>query len=370
MDRYVFRNLIIAATFVTLVLTVLVLLTQSLKFLEIVMEAGASGLAFWALTMLALPRFLEVIIPIGLMAAVLFVYNRLTLDSELIVMRALGFSPLRLARPALVLALGLTGFLFLSVSWLAPVATATLLQKRVALKAQISTLLFREGVFNQVGDGLMVYVRERGSDGEMRGLIIHDARDKKKPPSTVIANRGVIVTSEGGNQVLVYDGSRQSFNERDRVLQRLNFDQYTVELPEEQGPLRQRWHEPEERTLRQLFHPDLSDKRDRENRRELFVEIHKRMATPFLVLSFTFIALSCLLLGPVNRRGQSLKILIAIGCMIMVEVLFLSMFSLAKQAFAGIPLMYLVAVSPVIVCFILLRRPEHIKAPEPVEAAS
>lgn len=58
-DRYIFRTLLIATVFIAVALAALILLTQSLRFLELVIHAGASGMAFVTLTLLALPRFLK-----------------------------------------------------------------------------------------------------------------------------------------------------------------------------------------------------------------------------------------------------------------------------------------------------------------------
>ncbi len=353
-DRYVFRNLFIASIFVTLVLSALVLLTQSLRFLELIMNSGASAWSFWALTMLALPRFFEIIIPIGLMASVLFVYNRLTIESELVVLRALGFSPFRLARPALMLAAFFTIFMFFCVSWLSPISTATMQKERVYLKAQMSTLLFREGIFNQAGKGLMVYLRERASNGDLMGLVIYDGRKATQTPSTIIAKRGVLVSTDTGQQVIVYDGARQDFDRREKILKRLNFDQYTIDLPDQAGPVRDRWQEPEERTTSELLHPDAADERDRGSHREFMLELYKRLATPLMVPSFTVIALCFLLLGPVDRRGQSKRILAAICIMVLLQILFLSVYSLAKHSFIGIPLMFLVAIGPLLTGLIFM----------------
>ena len=368
-DRYVFRNLFIATIFVTLVLSALVLLTQSLRFLELIVNSGASAWSFWGLTMLALPRFFEVIIPIGLMASVLFVYNKFTLESELVVLRALGFSPLRLARPALMLAGLFALFMFFCVAWLSPIATATMQKQRVVLKAQMSTLLFREGIFNQAGKGLMVYVRERASNGDLLGLIIYDGREETESPMTIIAKRGVLVATNEGQQVIVYEGARQDFDRREKILKRLNFDQYTIDLPDEEGPVRVRWEEPEERTFGELFHPDLSNAEDRKARHEFLIEIYKRLATPLMVPSFTIVALCFLLLGSVDRRGQSKKILSAIAIMILLQVLFLAMYNLAKQSFIGVPLMFVVAFGPIMAGFALLVSFGHSSAqvtrPEP-----
>lgn len=345
-DGYVFKNILIATVFVTLVLSVLILLTQSLRFLELVISAGASGLSFWALTLLTLPKFLEVILPLSLMAAVLFVYNRLTMDSELIVLRALGFSPLRLARPALLLG-GIMGLLlFFVMGWLAPLTNSSLIALRLQIKAEMSSLLFREGVFNQAGKGLMVYMRERGNRGELKGLIIHDSRDPGKAPATIIAERGILVTDNDKNQVLVYSGSRQDFDDKKQSLRRLDFDQYTIDLPEP-NPVRERWEEPEERSLVELFTPDLKDSTDRRHRRDFHIEITKRVLTPFLVPSYALIALCALLLGSVERRGQSKRILLATGVVLITHAFYLGAYNLAKQSDLGLLLMYLVVFVPI-----------------------
>lgn len=371
-DRYMLRNVLLATVFVTLVLATLILLTQSLKFLELVIGAGASGLSFWALTFLALPKFMEVILPLGLMAAVLFVYNRLTMDSELVVLRALGFSPLRLARPALVLSAVLALFLFIVMGWIAPLTNATLQSLRVQIKAEMSTLLFREGVFNQAGKGLMVYLRDRNRKGELQGLVIYDHRDPQKAASVVIANRGVLVSTDEGQQVLVYEGSRQDYDSRNKVLKRLEFDQYTIDLPEP-GPARVRWIEPEERSFHRLLNPNLKDAQDRSHRREFILEINKRFLTPLLVPSFTVIGLCFLLIGPLDRRGQSRRILLAIGIVVLVEALFLGAYNFSKQSDFGLPLMYVIVLTPLLTGLLLLyressHRPQPL-IPDAVEAA-
>lgn len=331
--------------FVALVLTVVVFLTQSLKFLELVINAGASSSSFWLLTLLALPRFIEVILPLALMAATLFLYNRMTMDSELVVVRAVGASPLSMARPAIVLGTIVTIFLWATTLWATPAALSNMHQMRQVIKAQFSSLLFREGVFNQAGQGLTLYIRERSSDGEMLGLMIHDSREKTKNPSTILAKRGVIVVDGDNQQVVVYDGSRQEFDRKTGTLHRLNFERYTIDLPES-APVRQRWAEPEERTFFELFDPDLENALDVRNLREFKVEIHRRIISPLLALVFTLIPCCALLLGPLDRRGQAWRIVFAIGGIVIIEGLFLAGFNIARRSDAGIVLAYILVLLP------------------------
>ena len=82
-DRYLLRHLLLATIFVAVSLAAVIMLTQSLRFLELIINSGASGLSFFTLNFLALPRFFEVILPIALMIATVFTYNRMSADSEL-----------------------------------------------------------------------------------------------------------------------------------------------------------------------------------------------------------------------------------------------------------------------------------------------
>ena len=56
-DRYLLRQLITALIFISFTLAGVVMLVQSLRFLELVIDSGASSFSFWALTFLSLPRF-------------------------------------------------------------------------------------------------------------------------------------------------------------------------------------------------------------------------------------------------------------------------------------------------------------------------
>lgn len=346
-DRYVFRTLLTATVFVAVTLAAVIFLTQSLRFLELVINSGASGGAFWMLTMLALPRFFEIILPIALMAATVFVYNKLTMDSEIVAMRAAGVSPFGLARPALVLALLTTITLWMVTMWLGPVSLAGMQQMRQVIKAQYSTLLFREGVFNALIPGLTVFIREKAGPAELRGIMIHDSRETSGIPATIIAKRGVVVVTDEGQQVLVFDGSRQTVNPRTGALDRLDFERYSIDLPEGSGPVRQRWREPEERTFFELFNLDSSNSRDQESRREFMIDAHRRIVSPLLAPAFVLIALSLLLTGPIDRNGQGIRVGAAVLGAVVIQGVYLAAFSISRHSAWGLVLMYVLALAPI-----------------------
>jgi lipopolysaccharide export system permease protein len=352
-DRYLMKNLLWATLFTALSLAAVIMLTQSLRFLELIINSGASSFSFFVLTFLAMPRFLEVILPIALMIGVVFIYNRMSTDSEIVVMRASGFSPMRLAQPAIALAICITAVVFLITSWLAPVALSNMQMMRVTIKAQYSSLLLRDGIFNQVGNDLTVYIHNRNNNGEMEGLLIHDTRGDIAMPVTIIAKRGVIVSDDTGQQVVVYEGSRQEYDPENGALTRLDFERYSLDLPEA-GPVRQRWREPDERTLVELMNPGPDVQGNEKRSREFLVEAHRRVVSPFLTISFTMVALCCLLLGATNRRGMTWRIVAASGCVILVQGLYLVSYNLSKEGNLGLVLMYILVFVPLLVSSYLL----------------
>lgn len=343
-DSYLFRNLLIATVFVTFVLTAVVFLTQSIRFLELVVESGASSLTFWLLTALALPKSFEIIIPLAAMTSVLFVLNRMNVDSELIAIRSVGRSPYQMGRSALYLALVLTVFLYSISMFLAPMAQSSMNKMRQVVKSQFSSMLFREGVFNRFGNGVTVYIRHKDSDGGMAGLIINDMR-KGQAPATIIAKSGVVVNTDDAFQVVVYEGSRHQFDHEKGVLQRLNFERYIIDLPDS-DPIRLRWAEPDERTIVELFKPDGANERDLESLREFQVEINRRLSEPLLTLVFTMIALCAMLLGPQDRRGQGKRIVLAIALIVVIKALFMAGNNMAQKRDSGLIIMYALIILP------------------------
>ncbi len=352
-DRYLFRQLLGAFTLIAVTLSAIIMLTQSLKFLELVINSGASSAAFWVLSFLALPRLFEVIFPLALMMAILFIYNRMAGDSEMTAMRAAGFSSLRLGRPGVVLAGVVTLCLLVNSLWLSAYSLNALHQLRQPIKTEFSTLLLREGVFNTVGKDLTVFIERRETGGALEGLIIHDSRETLPAPVTIIARRGQIVATDTGQQVIVFDGSRQDINRETGALNRLDFSQYSVDFPEN-AAVRTRWREPEERSINELMNPDDVTLRDPRGAYKFTVEKHRRVAGPFLAMTFCLISLACLLTGYVDRRGQGARLLLAVLLIVGVQGGYMSVLNLANLHPWAIPVMYVMVFVPMVAAYMVL----------------
>ena len=102
--RYMLSQLAGPFAIITLTLTGVIWLTQSLRFVGKIINADMPTGMFFYITLLILPGVLSLILPIGLFCSLLYGYHRLSMDSELVVMRAAGMSRRQLAGPGLLLA--------------------------------------------------------------------------------------------------------------------------------------------------------------------------------------------------------------------------------------------------------------------------
>ena len=71
----------------------MVWVTQALREFDLLTSKGQTVLVFFVVTGLSLPLLFMVIAPIALFLAVIYAYNRIGADSELIVMSSAGMSP-------------------------------------------------------------------------------------------------------------------------------------------------------------------------------------------------------------------------------------------------------------------------------------
>lgn len=329
LQLYMFRQLFWWTILVAGTLTCVVWLTQSLRFVEMIVNRGLSFTTFLMFTMLLLPSFLSLIGPVSLFAATVFTYNKMMTDSELVVQSASGMSPGSIGRPAIVLALILTAIGYVNSLYLMPASFRDFKDLQRSFRTEFSAVFLQEGVFNPVADGITVFIRERSSTGELFGLIIHDER-KADEPVTMMAERGAIVASEAGPRIVLANGNRQEVGENDGRLSLLYFNQYTFDLSGLQRSETDFWREPRERYIHELIFP--ADQADAiYNYRKLRMEGLFRLATPLLYPAFVLVALALLLRGSFSRRGQLGRVLYAVGTVVALQVFVLSMKSMGEK---------------------------------------
>lgn len=347
-DRYLFAQLLIALVVVTGGLVALIWLTQSLRFVELVVNRGLSFGVFLRLTGLLIPGFVAVILPITCFVVVLFVYQRLAGDRELTVMRAAGLSPFALARPALALCAVATLVGYGLTLWLVPLSAGAFREFQFEIRNRIAAFLLQEGVFTQVSDNLVVYVRDRGRDGTLHGILVDDGRDPAHR-ATVLAESGRLLDSPSGPKVLLLNGSREEIDPETGRLNLLTFKENTIDLARQEKGEPTRVRDMGEMGVGELLHPDPRSVNPREVPR-MRVEAHKRLELPLSTLSYVMVALLAVLTGTFRRHGSLVRPFVAVVVVVGLVAVGLAFDSLAVKHPEIIPLMYVRALLPGLLC--------------------
>lgn len=304
-ERYLFRQLAVPVLMAVGALTLVALLGQSLGQLDLIVERGQSAWTVAKVTVLALPQVVTLILPIGVLVGALLALNRLHSEHEIVVCYAGGMSRWRVISPAMRLAVLVALAALISNLFIQPAGMREMRREIHDVRADLATILVREGEFVQGAPNLTIYAQRVDQNGIMRNLFIHIERGDGA--TLYDAATGRITELDGRPAMILNEGSSSEFSGAG-VLNFLSFDEYVFDLTPyavEPGPLH---FKESDRWLTELFFPDPDNEWEQGNREKLFAEGHARLASPLYVIGFMAMALAAVIGGPFSRTGYGRRI--------------------------------------------------------------
>jgi lipopolysaccharide export system permease protein len=261
-------------------------------------------------------------------------------------MRGAGLSQFALARPALAVAL----LAVLAGYWLSLSAVPSTLkdfrQFQWEIRNRMAAFLLQEGVFTPISDKLTVYVRSRDPDGTLRGILVDDGRDNTAH-STILAERGQLVEGPNGPRVILVNGSRQEIDHQTGRLNVLTFKQNELDLGDSNHDDGARPPDMSEVPLSALLNPHPVEPRDLP---KWYAEGHKRLTVPLTALSYAMVALVSVLTGGFRRHGGLIRPLVTVVFMVGLLAAGLAIDNFAARDNALVPLMWVHAILPGVIC--------------------
>lgn len=288
-----------------MVFTGVIWLTQSLRVIDTVVNSGQGPGVFLEFSALLLPFVLGLVLPLAAFGATLLVVSRLFAESEVVAMLAAGLSPLALARPVALFGAAAAAASLAMTAWLAPNAAAGMRERIAEIEADVAGALIFEGRFLHPSDGLTLFVRERGPEGTMRGVFVHDARDPTDAV-TYTAREAALRDGAAGPRLVMREGAAQRLEAQEGdappALSLLRFDSLTLDLAQFIEPDDARRSKPRERSTLALLR-DVEPDPDR--RARLAAEAHERLSDPLYALALPLLGLGLLIGGGFSRHGYA-----------------------------------------------------------------
>lgn len=311
-DRYIFRTIFGAFVLVLVSLTTVVWLTQALKDVDLMTSQGQTVLVFLGITSLIIPILMLVIAPIAFVVAVSYTLNKLSSDSELIVMSASGMSPWRIFRPFIAVAVIVAMFVGFVAAYLSPALQREMAAAMTRVKADLLGTIIQPGRFTTIESGLTFHVRERRANGQLLGIFIDDQRTPER--STFLADTGEIVKSNNGTFLILEHGSVQRLEAGKRDPTLVLFERYAFDMSRFSSGTQSQVHKlaPRERYVWELANPNPGDPVYKEQKGMLRAELHDRIAAPLYPLAFAVIAFAVLGTPATTRESRLFGLLVGI----------------------------------------------------------
>jgi len=303
LGRYVFRTTLMAFVISVVTLTILVWFTQVIREFDIVTNQRQSVLTFLSITSLFIPMLVMMIASIAFVISAAHVLNKLSSDSEIIVMNAAGLSPWRALKPLLAAAFVVSLLVAFLAVYLSPLCLRELRDRVTEVRTDILTHIAQPGRFTSIGGNLTFHIAGRQPDGILVGIFIDDRRDPKEH-TTILAQSGEVIKKATGAFLLLEGGSVQTVESGQTDPRIVTFQRYAFDLSNFSGGPQNINYSAHEKFFWDLFSPA-----DAQQQSDYRAELYDRLAAPLYPLVFAVLAY--MFLGPPQTTRQSRALTLA-----------------------------------------------------------
>ncbi len=318
-DRYLLSQLMVMFGFFGLVLVLVYWINRAVVLFDRLIADGQSAMVFLEFTVLSLPSVVQLALPLAAFAASVYVTNRMTTESELVVVQATGFSPFRMARP--VLTFGIIVFILMTVLMhlLVPLSKAQLEQREAEVAQNLSARLLSPGQFLEPTEGLTFYVGDVTPAGELRNVFLTDLRNPERQV-TYTARQAYLVGAGNSIQLVMVDGLAQILQASTEQLSTTSFDDFAYDIGgfmtirTRDG--RRDAHVP---TWELLRASEALSEETGKTRAQLLARAHDRISQSLLGTVAALLGFAALIVGRFSRFGIWRQIVIAIFLIIVIK---------------------------------------------------
>jgi len=297
-DRYICLEILSAAFLGLVICTFVFFVPQLVQMMGLVVRQTGAPWEVVRLFASAFPGVLSFSLPISVLVGVLIGLGRMSADSELIAMNALGMGWRRLLVPISAFAIMACGATLAMTLWLGPVSIHTMRGIEEHMRASEASSEVQPRVFDERYPNLVLYVQDVSAAAtQWRGVFLAEIGADDVSHLT-LADKAIVIAdrAQGKLELHLRDGSVHDYSLQDPNHYGLSaFAQRDLSVAVHEGQegevLELTDAERSMASLRQQHGP---------NEREAQVEFQRRLAFPGACLAFAFIALP---VGSQPRRG-------------------------------------------------------------------
>lgn len=355
-DRYLLSQLVALFGFFALILVSVYWVNRAVGLFDRIIGDGQSALVFLEFSLLILPNVIRLVLPIAAFAAAVYVTNRLTQESELVVMQATGFSAFRLARPVLYFGAVVTMLHLVLMNLLVPLSVAMLSAREVELSENVTSRYLTQGQFMHPAAGVTLYIRQITQQGELLDVFLSDERSLAER-TTYTARKALLIQGDSGPQLLMFEGITQRLStDGAENLSVTRFADATYDLGAMLEVQPAGLVKLDALTTGQLLSLGVADAAamTAQSTGGIVQELHARIAQPFLSMAAALVGFASLMIGAFSRFGLWRQILGAVCVLIFMQLLNTTGSAMVRQNPEVWPAVYMAPVAGLVIGAVLL----------------
>ena len=356
LTSYIFRQTSRSVFISTCVFLGVIWLSQSFKSIKLIIEKGAHPTDFFILSFFSLPSWLLIALPLGTFAGCMISYLRLQNDKEIIVMKSAGFSPLKISKPALLVALICSVILFIISHFILPETYRNFKKLQNEIRNSNQEFILKDNIFIDINKTQTIFIGKLKNSNDLEEIFIQDRTDNLYLVE-YFSKRGNLNIGEAINLIMI-EGTRISTDKKGRSTL-LNFDNYNITIQKDKKKsVAPRVVEYNEYSFFELIK---KAEKNLDKRGKLLAEAHTRNTIIFMPIIFTLIVMLTILKEQYSRILISYKKTMAIGIVFVIQSLVIILKNAVHSNALFVPLMYLFPIAILTVCFIFLYTRENIR---------
>ncbi|HYO78256.1 MAG TPA: LptF/LptG family permease, partial [Thermoanaerobaculia bacterium] len=186
LTRYILKEMIGPTCLGMVFYTAIILMQKLFDMAGLIIRRSLPGDAVLKLLLYSLPNIVVLTVPMALLFGILIAVGRLSSDSEIVAMRALGISTRTIYRPVFFFSLAIFLLNLYLINFVMPKGN----RQFVALFAELMTAsaekVVKPRVFHDQFENVMIYVNDVDpKNGQWKGVFVADARhDPSEDPAT------------------------------------------------------------------------------------------------------------------------------------------------------------------------------------------
>ncbi|MGI9357461.1 MAG: LPS export ABC transporter permease LptF [Rhizobiaceae bacterium] len=317
-ERYVFGKALIALLTTVGGLIGVIWIVRAVQEVDVILNKGQGILTYLQMTALGVPTMAAAIAPLALLIALLQTINNLNNDSELVVMHASGASRVSLLKPFMALSLLTALVVYILALYAGPESMRSLRSFITQVRADLVSVIVREGQFQEIDSGLTFHVAERAPGGRLKGVFILDGRDSKET-LTYLAQDGAISTVGGKPFLILENGEIQRLNNETQSISVIKYQSYAYDLSGLSRYKKYSIVSQSEIPTSQLFWPDQTADYWKNFPERYRAELHKRLSTGLYAIMVGLVVLVFVGNPNSSRQGQGLAIASAAGLVVVLR---------------------------------------------------